>query len=142
MSGGRLDDRLKGCVGESVVEIYPVAVLDQDEPQMRAFALPSGNKVCAVVFDDHPVVSAFRAADSTAGRAIVVVCGFNRAEFHRSSECSVESFEDRVGDLWMTFRGQKLVLAVGAVPQSKEDDTPCSEPEDFRHLIGDSLDGT
>jgi hypothetical protein len=40
----------------------------------------------------------------------------------------------------MAFRSQELVLAVGAVLQSKEDDSPFGQPEDFRHLIGHPLD--
>ena len=108
---------------------------------MRALALVCGNEVCAVVFDGHPVLSAFRAADSAVGRAIlVVVYGFNGAEFHGISGGSVESFKDRVGDLRMAFRSQKLVLAIGAMLQSKEDDSPLGQPEDLRHLVGDPLD--
>ena len=72
---------------------------------MRAVTLVCGNMVCAVVFDGHPDQSAFRAADSAVGRAIlVVVYGFNGAEFHESSGGSIESFEDRVRDLGMAFR--------------------------------------
>ena len=108
---------------------------------MRAVTLVCGNKVCAVVFDGHPDQSAFRAADSAVGRAIlVVVYGFNGAEFHGSLGGSVESFEDRVGDLRMAFRSEELVLAVGAVLQPKEDDSPFGQPEDFCHLVGDPLD--
>ena len=108
---------------------------------MRAVTLVCGNKVCAVVFDGHPDQSAFRAADSAVGRAIIVVVyGFYGAEFHGSLGGSVESFEDRVRDLGMAFRSQKLVLAVGAVLQPKEDDSPFGQPENLRHLVGDPPD--
>ena len=108
---------------------------------MRAVTLVCGNKVCAVVFDGHPAQSAFRAADSAVGRAIlVVVYGFNGAEFHGISGGSVESFEDRVGDLRMAFRSEELVLAIGAVLQPKEDDSPFGQPENLRHLVGDPPD--